>query len=109
MKRFFQKGIGAFQGRTAADRELTRWMPQRLLVPLYPQGAGLIAPGTLVKKYTRLGENGGFAPEKGVVQGYQEMNHPLLGKVLCAVMELNPDESGREHGRKNGKKMLPHL
>ena len=106
MKRFFQKGIGAFQGRTAADRELTRWMPQRLLVPLYPQGAGLIAPGTLVKKYTRLGENGGFAPEKGVVQGYQEMNHPLLGKVLCAVMELNPDESGREHGRKNGKKML---
>ena len=91
MKRFFQKGIGAFQGRTAADRELTRWMPQRLLVPLYPQGAGLIAPGTLVKKYTRLGENGGFAPEKGVVQGYQEMNHPLLGKVLCAVMELNPD------------------
>lgn len=106
MKRFFQKGIGAFQGRTAADRELTRWMPQRLLVPLYPQGAGLIAPGTLVKKYTRLGENGGFAPEKGVVQGYQEMNHPLLGKVLCAVLELNPDESGREHGRKNGKKML---
>ena len=50
MKRFFQKGIGAFQGRTAADRELTRWMPQRLPVPLYPQGGGLIAPGTLVKK-----------------------------------------------------------
>lgn len=90
MKDLFCKGVRLTDRSALMERTITSWTPSRVVVPLLPTGIGRVPVGTSVKKGALLGEEGGFAPENGVVMEYREISHPLLGKVLCAVMELRP-------------------
>lgn len=93
MKRLFFKGVRLKDRRVPEGHAIKPWTPFRAVVPLLPRGVGLVPLRTVVKKGTLLGEDGGFAPEDGLVVEYREMVHPMLGKVLCAVMELQPGDS----------------
>ncbi len=101
MKRLFPRGIRLALGEQVPCQEITPWCPGQVLVPLYPKGVGLFPVGAAVKKGDLLGEEGGFAPEDGVVQAYREIQHPIIGKVLCVVLELMP-------GKQEEKRKKPH-
>lgn len=90
MKHLFFKGVRLTSSTIPADHSIAPWTPSRAVVPLLPREIGLVPVGTAVKKGALLGEEGGFAPENGVVTEYREILHPILGKVFCAVMELRP-------------------
>ena len=92
MKGLFFKGVQLADRQTPTEHIITPWTPTRAVVPLLPREVGVVPVGTVVKKGTLLGEEGGFAPENGVVTEYREIAHPLMGKVLCAVMELCPHD-----------------
>ena len=71
MKRLFPRGVRLALGENIPRQEITSWSPRQVLVPLYPKGVGLFSVGAAVKKGDLLGEEGGFAPENGVVQAYR--------------------------------------
>ena len=71
MKRLYSGGIRLTQGQEPLCANLVPWTPQRVLIPLPPREAGTVPAGTRVKKWVLLGEQGGLAPEEGVVCGYQ--------------------------------------
>lgn len=104
MKRLFPRGVRLALGENIPRQEITSWSPRQVLVPLYPKGVGLFSVGTAVKKGDLLGEEGGFAPENGVVQAYREIQHPLLGKVLCVELELLPEKQENEQRKPETEK-----
>lgn len=98
---FFPKGIRMTQKNGLVLEKSSSWTPERVLIPLYPKGIGLVPVGTRVKKGALLGEEGGFAPENGILREYRELNHPMLGKVLCAGLELELEKKKKEQRRGN--------
>ena len=107
MKRLHSGGIRLAQGQGPLCANLVSWTPQRVLIPLPPREAGTVPAGTRVKKWALLGEQGGFAPEEGVVWGYQEISHPLIGKTLCTVLLLDSREERADKGKKKNPKGNP--
>lgn len=97
MKRFFPKGVFLSQQEDPDGQIIASYTPEKVLVPLYPRGVGMVPVNTQVKRGTLLGEEGGFAPDAGTIQEYREVVHPVLGRMLCAVLELGSKQQPRGH------------
>lgn len=93
----FSKGIRLESNKAEPlTREIAELpVPERLLVPLpgCTKEDFLVKPGAAVKAGAVIASPSGnapvHAPAAGVVAGYCTIKHPLLGKVDCAVLDVD--------------------